>query len=171
MKKLRFEIYNTLVGKQSVQDFEQFLYSNQMILDNLDNNAFYYTIVTINYRSSDCLHMLEKEAFLQYGEDFKKVVTVEKSCVEITQQTSLDVYCEILKNILIDFVHEEDPNLFWGFYEFYDRVDLILCGYCYEEHGMYQKEIQDFAEKILNQMQNLTSYSAKKTFVFQKTSL
>lgn len=102
-----------------------------------------------------------------YGENFKKVMTLEKSCVEIMQQTSLGAYYEILKNVLVDFFHEE-PNLFWTFYEFFDRADSLIFGYSCEKEDAYHREIQDFAEKTMNQLQSFTSYSAKKEFVFKK---
>lgn len=168
MKKLQLEIYNTLVGRQSIQAFEEFLYSCESILNNVEKNVFFYTILTINYRAENCLQVLEKEACLKYGEDFMNVLFIEKSCIQILQVTNPESYYLILDKMMLEFdiYSTAGCSLAWEFYDYY-----IQLGNMYMDAKIKERlylDIQNRAKEILAKLEACDSLRAKKTIVFPK---
>ena len=168
MKKLRAEIYNTLVGKQSIEAFEAFLYGNENILSNLESNAFYHTIVTMNYRLENSLAALEYEASVHYGSDFIKVLVIERCCMEILSTTDQKRYYTILDKMIIEFDYYDSPSssIFWNFYGYYEALGTEYINPEIKE-GIYP-EVKNFAQGILEKLEACTSFSAKKELIFKK---
>ncbi|MGH1383784.1 hypothetical protein [Kordia sp.] len=168
METLQFKIYNTLLGKQSILAFEEFLYTNENILNNLESNSFFYKIVTLNYRLIDCLRVLEYEASIKYGEGFIKVLTIERSCIEILTTTDKESYYLILQNIILEFdiYSTTSLNLSWNFYNYYEQLGMLYVDSKILE-GIYS-EIEQLAKEVLEKMESCPSLSAKKAIVFEK---
>lgn len=168
MKTLQLEIYNTLLERQSIQEFEQFLYNNENILDNLENNIFFYQIMIINYRLDNCLLQLRNEAYMEYGENFMQVLTVERSCIDMLQTNDTAAHYSILRKMIreFDFNWSDKYNISYKFEGYYYHMDEMFEGGVSEVK--LNPEIQNLAQEVLTQLAECTSYSAKKAIVFEK---
>ncbi|MCH2195346.1 hypothetical protein [Kordia sp.] len=168
METLQLEIYNTLVGKQSISGFEEFLYGCENILNNLEKNSFFYTILTINYRSESCLSELEQESRIQYGDDFIKVFILEQSCIKILQTKNVNTLYSILGKMIkeFDFNPDETYNISYKFRDYYYDLNVMFQNPFLEDTAIINPEIRNLALNILTKLEACTSYSSKKVIVF-----
>ncbi len=168
MKTLQLKIYNTLLGKQSIQAFEEWLYNQEAILNQLEDDPFLYTIVSMNYQLKNSLSLLEKEAVKEYGIEFKTILSVEKSCLKIVKVTNLEACSRILNELVWSYSYESKYVLFWKLYVFCNNIDSLFVGFGSCEESELLIKIKNFVQKTLDKLQIPTSFEEKKTIIFEK---
>ena len=168
METLQFKIYNTLLKKLSITIFEEWLYNQEAILNQLENDSFLYAIITINYQLENSVSLLEKEAIKKYGIEFKTVLFVEKSCLEIVKIKNLEECSRILNELVWNYSYESEHVLFWELYVFCNNIDSLFVGYGSCEETELLIKIKNFIQKTLEKLQNCISFEEKKAIVFEK---
>ncbi len=166
MENLKFNIYNTLIEKITIQAFEQWLYNEGEIMNNLESNMFIYEVITNNYQSKNCLENLKNIALKKYGDDFETIFVIEKSCMKIIQTKNIEAYYEILKKVMMYFNYEQEYKILWQFYDCYNHVELIYDFYWSEED--LRSEIQLLAKTTLVKLEKCASIQEKKAIVFEE---
>ena len=53
MKALEYKIFDVLTERITVSQFENWLYTNDELLSNLDSNPYYFDLFTINYSNDE----------------------------------------------------------------------------------------------------------------------
>lgn len=76
MEALKLRIFDVLTEKITVSEFENWLYNQNEIINNLNTNSFYFELISIDYTTENWakkLHKLSKET---YDDDFVSISNI-----------------------------------------------------------------------------------------------
>ena len=117
MKVLKQKIFEVLTNKIGVYQFEEWLYNSNDIFKNLNNNSFYFDIVTINYKSSNWNEKLIKLIRGKFSTLTLAVLSIEIDCKKISASDDFEEVYNIVKHYWHDFDYDNTFEIAWIFYD------------------------------------------------------
>lgn len=153
MEFLKEKLFDVLANSITIEEFENWLYSNEEVNASLNDNEMLFEIISINYKSKHAFHELKKYCHVYFDYDEYLVSLVESSCRKLVRaQTSVEVWPVIMHlGSYMDW--EKDYGLINQFYYFQDDLSLVEEGY-YKEKDVI-KHLNQMAQVVLKELENL----------------
>lgn len=159
MEALKLKTFDVLTEKISISDFEEWLYSDQEVLNALDSDDLVFDIMTLNYKEMNSLDTLLKLASEKFNYEENTVISIISSCRKIgLLESKTSIFQEISKTVQ-DFDYETNYSLLWTFLGFNNEIDMIEEGLIKEDDII--PRIKKLAEIIISKFENCSSLSEK----------
>jgi len=159
MKTLKLKLFDVLTETISVKEFEQWLYSNNDILNTLDSNDLFFNIVTINYREKNSLDKLLKLNFEKFTYEENLLIMIISNCKKIIKITDRKLLFKQVSVIMRYFDFDEKYDLLWAFYRLKEQIGLIEEGLI-KDDNIVQK-LKKIAKNVISEFENYSSYKDK----------
>lgn len=160
LDELKENIFSVLLKQTSIIDFENWLYSQDEIINSIENEKFIYDLVTINYKEENAYQLLRSKAFEKFKYEEYVVLVIGINCEKILLEDNWDgVY-----NLFYDFFdYDKEYGLMWSFSSINSRMDLVELGY--ETKTSIYKEIKELSQKVVNQLKELNTADDRVSFL------
>lgn len=137
MEALKRKLFDVLMYKMSVSDFEQLLYKELSAKESLIKDELFYNLVCTNYKKKDALEQIKQIVINHLSEEEVILFYIESFCVySLKDPTIADLEKHINRlTKFMDFQQNEYPIL-WDFYHLESDIDLSKFGY-YDEDEIF----------------------------------
>ncbi|GAA3643282.1 hypothetical protein [Flavivirga jejuensis] len=160
MEVLKLKIFDVLIEKITVSEFENWLYNSEEIIENLNSNPYYFDLISINYKNEEWLKQLNNLIKEKYSEDYLIILKIEKGCLQICQsKTPYQVY-QILSELIRDFDYDTNFDILWKFYSLYKYYESFE-GSMFNKYS-FEKEAKFYSEQVLRISKNCKDYEEIK---------
>ncbi len=159
MKALKHKIFNVLIEKITVSEFENWLYNSEEIIENLDNNPYYFDLISINYKNDKWQNEFKNLVKKNYGTDLLILSRLEVICSKIIHSKNINDCHWLISEIIKDYNYETENIVLFDFYSLYSQFDLINLGYMSDSN--YSSEAKYISSLFLNKVENFNSLDEK----------
>ncbi|RZN83860.1 MAG: hypothetical protein EVB11_03825 [Winogradskyella sp.] len=128
MKALKNKIYQLLIEKITVSEFENWLYNSEEILSKLNSNAFCFDVISIDYRSSDWHEELNKLIQTNFEDDYLEIIRIRKWCSKILKSQTFTEINDVFEIVYQNFDFDTEYSIYWEFYTLRDYFGLVEDG-------------------------------------------
>lgn len=161
MEALELKIFDVLVEKITVLEFENWLYESEEIIGDIELNALYFDAITINYRSKTWEMDLNAIAINHLGEKCCEILEIWKVCTSIIKSETFSETHNVLYGLAKDFDYETDYSIVSELYVLRDYFDLVSEGVC--EIGTFKIEADFYSRQTLEIIQENQNFDETKT--------
>lgn len=116
MKALEYKIFDVFTERITVSEFENWLYTNDELLSNLDSNPYYFDLFTINYSNDEWNKKLLQVTNEKHGEDFMIFFKLIEGCKKLSKANNFDEAYLHLNVLLECFDYQTEYDILWDFY-------------------------------------------------------
>lgn len=163
MDLIKDKIFKVVSRVISVQDFEQWVYTNSEITNNLENDDFFFELVSLNYRGKHALYDLEKTCFKNYDYEEYLINMIEMNCQVLILEEKIDELWKIVLRISSHQDWDKNYKLIYSFYGLEDEISLAKQGF------INKKEIinytHELAQTILSKFEKLSLEGKKDVLI------
>lgn len=163
LDELKERIFSILLKQIDIIDFENWLYSQNEIIDFIESDKFVYDLITINYKEENAYQLLKSKAFEKFKYQEYIILVIGINCNKILLQNNWDDVYKLFYEIYGFFDYDQEYGLMWRFYSINSRMDLIEIGY--ETETSIYKEIKELSQRIINQLKDLSTANERVKFL------
>lgn len=163
LNKLKEKIFFVLLGKIRIDDFESWLYNEEYIIKSIEEDAFVYDLITINYKDENTMSLLKEVAFKKFKDEEYIILFIEMNCKKILV---LDQWISIhnaFSEIFSFFDYDKDYFLMWRFYSINVDIGLIDIGYVTIADVII--DIKKLSLQIVNQLKECSTIGERIKFL------
>ena len=103
MDALKLKIFDVLTEKISVSEFENWLYSSELLDEKLKENSLMFEVVNVNYKLENSLKMLKNIASTIFDDEDFLVIKIEDNCRKIINTNEPEKIKDYVFNIIQDY--------------------------------------------------------------------
>ena len=151
MEALKLKIFNVLVGKITVSEFEDWLYTSEELLNNLENNVLYFDVITINFRSKSWMSDLKNVVLNNLGSSYLEIHEIKVICSNIMNSKTFHETHKIVNDLARNFNDDTDYTILWELYRLKDFFDYVEDGFCNIE--TLEIEAKFYSKQVLKTIQ------------------
>lgn len=160
MEFLKLKVLDVLSEIISVKEFEQWLYTEDKVLDLVSSDRLVFEIININYKKEKtAIKELLNLVSGKFSPEEILLLNAITHCRKIIQLQSEGLIFDEVVKLYKYFDYDNHYNLFWQFYILKDRIDLVELGYYKKEEVI--EMIKKLAETIVLKFMNYSSLSDK----------
>lgn len=163
LNNLKEKIFSVLLNEIEIIDFENWLYSQEKIINSIENDKFIYDLITINYKEENAYQLLKNKVFEKFKYEEYIILVVGINCNKILLQDNWDSVYNLFYEIFDFFDYDKEYGLMWSFYSINSRMDLVEFGY--ETKTSIYKEIKELSQKVVNQLKELNTADDRVSFL------
>jgi len=163
MDALKLKIFDVLTEKISVSEFENWLYSSELLDEKLKEDSLMFEVVNVNYRLENSLKMLKNIASTIFDDEDFLVIKIEDNCRKIINTNEPEKIKDYVFNIIQDYNFDIESNVYWEFYSLYYSFE----GYEYKDYTKGSLDrlntiTIEYIETILYNLNKCSSIEDKK---------
>ncbi len=151
MEALKLKIFNVLVDKITVSEFENWLYTSEEILGSLENNLLYFDVITINFRGKSWMSDLKSIVLNSLDSSYAEILEIKEICSKITSTKTHQETHKIINYLAQGFNYDTDYLILWELYRLKDYFDYVEDGFCYV--GNIEIEAKFYSEQVIKIIQ------------------
>ena len=151
MEALKLKIFNVLVDKITVSEFEDWLYTSEEILNNLENNLLYFDVITIDFRGKSWRLDLKTIVLNALNSSYFEIIEIKEICSKIVNAKTYQEIHKVINHLEEDFNYDTDYAILWELYKLKDYFDYVEGGFCYV--GTEEIETKFYSEQVLKTIQ------------------
>jgi len=163
LNKLKEKVFSVLLGKIGINEFESWLYNEENIIKSIEEDAFIYDLITINYKKENAISFLREVAFKKFQYEEYITLLIGINCKKILTLNKWDSIYKVFNEIFRFFDYDKDYFLMWRFYSINSRIDLIDIGY--ETKTNIINEMKELSLLIVNQLKECNTTSERIKFL------
>jgi hypothetical protein len=160
MKTLEFKIFDVLTERITVSDFENWLYSKDEILSNLNTNSYYFELISIDYSAENWAEKLHKLTKKTFDDDFVLISNLLRSCIKINETNDQNTIYQILNYLLNDFDYDTDYKILWDLYWIKDQYESFNGTLTYKKELII--EVKEYMQKTLVLIKKTSDFKSIK---------
>ncbi|MEP5339135.1 MAG: hypothetical protein ABJL44_01595 [Algibacter sp.] len=160
METLEYKIFDVLTEKISVLEFENWLYNYDEFISQINVNAFYFDVISINYKSDSWSKALDNLIKEKYDEDFMILHRIKRSCLNILKSENTEEVYQILKKLVTPLDYNTDYSVLWEFYSIKEYYKLFKEGLLRKNN--FNEEAKFYAKQVIDLTQNCRSFEETK---------
>ncbi len=165
LNKLKEKVFSVLLKKLEIDEFESWLYNQKSIINSIEEEAFIYDLITINYKEENAISILQEVAFKKFLHEEYIILLIGINCKKMLALNQWDSIYKLFNEILSFFDYDKDYFLMWSFYSINSRIDLIDIGY--ETKTNITNEVKELSLQIVNQLKECNTASEKIKFLVE----
>jgi hypothetical protein len=161
METLKLKIFEVLVEKITILEFENWLYNSEFLKEELKSNSLIFSLVNLNYRKSDIIKRLEEISSEIFNEDDRLIIKIQSGCRNIVKANNSKEIEDNVLRIIENFDFDDDFQVLWGFYDLYHSFEGYCENYLKSSFETIDEETKQLAEETLELMENCKSIEDK----------
>lgn len=161
MDALKLKIFDVLLDRITVSEFENWLYDSEEILENIKSNSLYFDVITINYRSRTWNTDLNNLVISSLGKNYYEILEIKKACSDIIESETFSEAHSVLNTLTQNFDFDTDYSILWKLYTLKDYFDLVSEGFC--KVGTLLSEAKFYSKQTLKLIKTTQSFDKTKT--------
>ncbi len=147
MKTLKIQLFDVLSGEQSVEEFEQYVYTDATLMEAMDEDEFVFDLVSMSYKQKDVLQEIEKLTFDRYDYEEYLIYLLEVNCAKILLSVDLIELGNIVAKLCEEYDWDSEYEIFSGFYYWDDEMYLVEEGH-FTERELIQ-DLHSLSDNVL----------------------
>lgn len=162
METLKLKIFEVLVEKITVLEFENWLYNSEFLKEELKSNSLIFSLVDLNYRNDNIIKKLEEVTSGILCEEEKITLVIEQECRNIINVSNSKEIEKSVLRIIEDFDFDDDFQVLWNFYDIYHSFEGYYdANYFGGDFEAIDKETKALAEQTLKKIENCNNIQEK----------
>jgi hypothetical protein len=146
--KVKNKLFDLLARNISLESFEQWLYTDIDVLNNVDSDEFILELINRDFKDKHILQDLEKLCFDTYNKEEYLVYAVESVCKKIKEDRVCETMVESALFLDKYYNWDDDYQIIYAFYGIACNFDLVEIG-CYSR-GQIIAELKVLSIEILD---------------------
>ena len=101
MEAVKLKIFDALIEKITVSEFENWLYNSEEFMNQINSNSFYFDVISINYKSDKWgseLNCLAKECLDGDYIEILKITDLILKPIILSEKTNQEIIMRIVLN-------------------------------------------------------------------------
>jgi hypothetical protein len=161
MLKLKNKLFDLIARNISIEDFEQWLYNDDEILNKVVSDDFVLELINRDYGNKHVFTDLEKLCFQKYSKDEFLVYVIESVCKILSDEKDYNIIFSLLNELVRHYDFSDDYELLFNFYCLHCETDCGPFGSL--ERMKFIKKVNDYSLKVLLKLID-KSYQEKLCF-------
>jgi len=162
MKTLKLKIFDVLVEKITVLEFENWLYSSEFLKEELRSNSLIFNLVGLNYKKDGIIKKFKEITSEVFCDKERLTIRIELECRNIIKANNSEEIENSVLKIIEDFDFDHDFHVLWDFHSLYNSFE----GYYDKNHSGCNFEGTDedtktLAEQTLKRIGNCNNIEEK----------
>nr|WP_321233829.1 hypothetical protein [uncultured Psychroserpens sp.] len=166
MDALKLKIFDVLIEKISVSEFENWLYTSEEILSKVNDDSFIYELITINYKSKKWRLEIEELLYENLKKEDLMLMQIKNTCYKLSNSKSYIVSSNILRNFMNYFDYNTDSSIQYEIYGLYCENELVGSGFRSEKE--FNDAVKKVANEILELLYNCQDLNEKRELIRQE---
>ncbi len=143
-------MFSVLLEKIDISEFETWLYTEESIINSIEDDSFIYDLITLNYKNKNAISLLKEIAFKKIKYEEYITLVIERNCKKILELNEWNSIYKLFNEIFNFFDFDKEYFLMWRFYSINSRIDLIDIGY--ETRASIMFEMKELSFQTLNEL-------------------
>lgn len=152
MEALKLKIFQVLTEKITVLEFENWMYNSEEFMSKINNDSFYFDVISINYKDENWFKKLEQLANKEFTEDFLFLFKIKNSCLEVMKSSNARETYQILSKLLVNYNFDSDYEIVWKFFNIHDCLETFN-GSMFNENTLFE-EAKFYSKQVIELTKN-----------------
>lgn len=162
---MKEKVFSVLLEKMEINEFETWLYTEESIINSIEDDSFIYDLITINYKDKNAIPLLKEIVFKKIKYEEYITLVIERNCKRILELDEWDNIYKLFNEIFSFFDFDKEYFLMWRFYSINSRIDLIDIGY--ETKASIINEMKELSLQIANQLKECNTAGERIKFLVE----